>query len=341
MTKEEFQELLRRYKAGNCSEEEIQSIDNWFASIADKNLELSEREKVQMNKRMIAAIRKNLPSSGKQRELKRFIFPIWKVAASLVIITVVTFYFWINRTSVAPVHQFATNQSSGNFIEHNNATKESLTIHLPDSSTVKLEPDAEISYPKKWNDQKREVSLSGEAFFEVVKESERPFYVYGGGIVTKVLGTSFTVNAPKGAESVEVSVHTGKVSVYKSGKKDNTQQSAHATSIVLTPNEKVEYFVNDKQWVTSLVEKPMPLPTSNKSLEFVFSNTPMADIISIIERTYSIDIIIENEASYSCAFTGDVSMMELYDILKVICKSTGTNYEVIGTKILITGKGCL
>jgi hypothetical protein len=49
---------------------------------------------------------------------------------------------------------------------------------------------------------------------------------------------------------------------------------------------------------------------------------------------------MENDATYSCTFTGDVSMMELYDILDVICKSTGTNYEVKGTKLLITGPGC-
>jgi len=128
--------------------------------------------------------------------------------------------------------------------------------------------------------------------------------------------------------------------VYEDVKMDNIQHGVDASGVVLTPNEKVEYFVSDKHWVTSLVGKPKPLPTANKSLEFVFSDTPMTDIIDIMERTYSIDIIIENEASYSCTFTGDVSMMELYDILNVICKSTGTNYEVKGTKILITGKGC-
>ena len=92
--------------------------------------------------------------------------------------------------------------------------------------------------------------------------------------------------------------------------------------------------------MTSLVEEPKALPTANKAVDFVFSDTPINEIIKSIEGTYSIDVIMENDASHSCTFTGDVSMMELYDILDVICKSTGTNYEVKGTKILITGRAC-
>src|SRR5690606_21301685 len=110
--------------------------------------------------------------------------------------------------------------------------------------------------------------------------------------------------------------------------------------VVLTPNERVNYFVNNKHWVTSLVEIPRPLPASNKVVDFVFNNTPLSHIRTLIEQTYSIDIILENEASDFCTFTGDVSMMELYDLLDVICKSTGTKYEVKGTKILITGRAC-
>ena len=340
MTKEEFQEILQRYRAGNCSEEESLSVNSWFTKISDDNLELSDSEKVQVNQRMLSAIRKTLPSSNKQGKLRYFVFPILKVAASL-IITVLVIYVAVNRTSIISVNQVADVQSLSDVMEHKNLTQQILKIQLPDSSIVELKPNAEISYSKKWDAQKREVHLTGEAFFEVIKDSKRPFYVYGGEIVTKVLGTSFSVNAPKEAESIEVSVRTGKVSVYEGAKENNVvQHGIDASGVILTPNEKVEYFVHDKHWVTSLVEEPKPLPSSNKALEFVFSNTPMSDIIDSMERTYSIDIIIESEASYSCTFTGDVTMMELYDILDVICKSTGTNYEVKGTKILITGRGC-
>jgi len=340
MTKEEFQELLQRYKAGRCSTEEIEKINGWFDKISDETLELNEWEKGHMHQRMLSDIRATLPSSRRQRPIFSIGFSLVKVAASITLIALII-YVVVNRTTLVPHEEIAQDQPSTHTMEYKNATAKVEVIRLPDSSTVRLGPHSEISYEKEWTGQQREVHLVGEAFFEVVKDSRRPFYVYGGDVVTKVLGTSFSVKAAKNAKSIEVSVRTGKVSVYEeTPEKKSTQPGNEARGVVLTPNEKVEYFVVDKHWVTSLVEEPKPLPTVNKAQEFVFNSTPMTEIIKSIERTYSIDIILENEASDSCTFTGDVSMMELYDILEVICKSTGTNYEVRGTKILITGRGC-
>jgi len=340
MTKDEFQHLLKRYKEGNCSADEIRKINDWFMAIGDEGLELSNEEKEHVKDRIFSAIRPSIPSVAKVQNVRSLVFSMAKIAASLLIVMLVVYVF-IGRNLITLSNQTASVHSSSDRIEYKNTTTGILKIQLPDSSLVELKPSAEIFYAKKWDAEKREVHLTGEAFFKVVKDAKRPFYVYGGEIVTKVLGTSFSVKAPKNAERIEVAVREGKVSVYEDARKTNSvTHGIEASGVILTPNEKVEYFVEDKHWVTSLVEEPRPLPAINKASEFVFSSTPVSEIVKSIERCYSIDIIIENEASYSCTFTGDVSMMELYDMLEVICKSTGANYEVKGTKILITGKGC-
>ena len=340
MTKEEFQELLKRYKEGSCSLEEIQKINYWFAKISDEDLELNPLEKEQISQRLRSNIRQALPSARKQENIRHSGFLMLKIAASLIIVVLVT-YLLLPRTPVTHSNDIVLVVPSTDQIAHTNDTKDILKVLLPDSSSVELKPNSKISYSKTWDDQKREVHLTGEGFFEVVKDNKRPFYVYGGEVVTKVLGTSFSVKAAENAESIEVAVRTGKVSVYEDAHQAMSSQiGADASGVILTPNEKVEYFVKDNHWVTSLVEEPRPLPSANKAVEFVFSSTPINEIITSIEETYSIDVILEKEASNSCTFTGDVSMMELYDILDVICKSTGTNYEVKGTKILITGRAC-
>ena len=342
MTKEEFHNLLQRYLKGECSLQEIHQVDNWFAKISDESLELNESEKKQVNDRMLSAIRRQLPPAKERDKRKPLPFLMLKIAAGL-LLTLLVAYLLAGRNSAIGLDQEIVQQEPSTVgMEHTqNTTAEILTIQLPDASTVELKPDAEISYAKTWKDQKREVHLTGEAFFDVKKDSQRPFFVYGGEVVTRVLGTSFTVKAAANAESIEVSVKTGKVSVYESAGAESANSIHHdASGVVLTPNERVKYFVSNKHWVTSLVELPMPLPASNKAVDFVFNNTPLSDIRARIEQTYSIDIILENEASDFCTFTGDVSMMELYDLLNVICKSTGTNYEVKGTKILITGRAC-
>lgn len=336
MTKEEFQDLLKRYTEGQCSLEEIEKINQWFARIQDEQRELNEFEKSHVKDRMLATIREKLPSSSSGRPVKRILPTLLKIAATLLLLAVVGYFLF--PSALSPVHENLTaREQSSDSVLMTNVTPEDIMVTLPDSSLVTLSPGAEISYTNNWSEPKREVRLVGEAFFDVVKDSKRPFYVYGGDVVTKVLGTSFTVKAAKDATSIEVSVRTGKVSVYEEAR----QSSAPQSGVILTPNEKVEFFVSDKHWVTSLVQQPKPLPTSNKEVDFVFSDAPLGRIIASIEETYSIDIIAEDEAAYSmCTFTGDVSMMELYDLLDVICKSTGTTYEVKGTKILITGSGC-
>ena len=339
MTKEEFQDLLKRYTAGNCSLEEIEKVNQWFSKIADDKKELNEFERSHVNERILAGVRKKLPSAQPARSISQNSYSIsliLKIAASVLLVAIAG-YFFFPKTLSDGGDQIAHITGAEEFVEVTNPTNDVLSIALPDSSIVRLEPGSEISYSKIWSTPKREVHLIGEAFFDVEKDSRRPFYVYGGDIVTKVLGTSFSVKAAANAESIEVSVRTGKVSVY-----EGTQQARSVQSgVILTPNEKVEFFVTDKHWVTSLVQVPKPLPTSNKEVDFVFSDAPLGEIMARIEQTYSIDIIAENEAAYSkCTFTGDVSMMELYDLLNVICTSTGTAYEVKGTKILITGDGC-
>ena len=341
MTKDEFQKLLKRYKAGSCTSEEIQKINDWFATISNDNLELNNLEKKQVKARILSTIRQPILYVNKEEKTKSPALTMLKIAASVALLMLVA-YVLVDRTVITHSNDVAHTQLSTEMIEHKNTLPTILKITLPDSSSVELKPNAEIFYSKNWDKQKREVHLTGEAFFEVVRDTSRPFYVFGGKIVTKVLGTSFSVNAQKDAESIEVAVRTGKVSVYE-GVPQNTIAAQHGidvTGVILTPNEKVEYFVEDKHWVTSLVASPKPMPTIDIVSEFVFSGTTLEEMVNNIEKSYAIDIIIENETSYTCTFTGDVSKMELYDMLDVICKSIGVNYEVKGTKILITGRGC-
>ena len=91
MTKEEFQELLKRYKEGSCSLEEIQKINYWFAKISDEDLELNPLEKEQISQRLRSNIRQALPSARKQKSIRHSGFLMLKIAASLIIVVLVTY----------------------------------------------------------------------------------------------------------------------------------------------------------------------------------------------------------------------------------------------------------
>src|SRR5690349_17846672 len=100
MTKEEFQELLRRYKVGDCSLDEIQQINNWFNRISKDDLELNEFEKSHVHDRMLSAVRKSLPSQEKQIRKGPTPFFLLKIAASLLLAVLAVYAISRIRQSV-------------------------------------------------------------------------------------------------------------------------------------------------------------------------------------------------------------------------------------------------
>jgi transmembrane sensor len=339
MTQDEFRQLLRRYKEGNCSAEELRKIDVWFGRIADDDRGLPEWEKSRMRQKMLRNMRPHL--KGKERALRADGWRVWKIAASVAAIMLAG-YFFLDEPFVELPPSKTVERLATDLRRIQNTTQEVLGHSLPDGSSVELQPGSQIFYEAKWSGQEREVHLIGDAFFQVVHDPTKPFFVYGGEVITKVLGTSFRVIAPEFGERIEVEVRTGKVSVYEAPSKNAIGKTTDGSGVILTPNEKVQYYVKAGHWVTSLVDSPQPFSgDKDAKTGFIFSGTPVKEVFRYIETGYNIDIIIENESTYTCTFTGDVGKMELYTMLQVICRSIDATYEVKGTKILITGNGCV
>jgi hypothetical protein len=63
--------------------------------------------------------------------------------------------------------------------------------------------------------------------------------------------------------------------------------------------------------------------------------------MAALQQDYGIDIVPENESIYQCLFTGDISQQDLFTKLDMICRATNASYEIVGTRIVIRGRGCL
>ncbi len=337
MNKDQFQDLLNKYTAGQCTAEEAREVDQWFKDIADTKLALEpeklDEERLKILKRIVAQMNRNKVVAFR-------VSVAWKVAASVSIFLLAGYFFYTDKQNEITFTSEGRQHADGKMVVFNDG-KSVQQILLPDSSTAALNPGTKLSYDKIWDGAVREVNLVGEAFFDVRKNPEKPFFVYSGSVVTSVLGTSFSILAPAEAKSIEVMVRTGKVSVY-----DNTsyerdvKNSGIQDGVILMPNEKVKYFLEDKQWVTGLVDKPQPLITENRERDFIFNDTPLNEIIKHVSEYYQIEVIIDTEDALNCSFTGDVAKLELHDMLTIVCESIGAHYEVKGSRILITGNGC-
>lgn len=227
-----------------------------------------------------------------------------------------------------------------------------MLLTLEDSSVITLKPGSSVTYAAHFAPDKREVMLEGEAFFQVAKNPVRPFFVYYGNLVTHVLGTSFNVKIDKVQKKIEVAVRTGRVEVYEksndvSGKQNRPQKEK---GVVITPNQKVIYTIDTKSFEATLVDKPMPLLAHRDNVDtvttvynisketFAFKSERLVDIIKVLEDVYGIDIQVENDHLNNCHFSGDLTRMDLYNKLDIICKTVGASYKITGTSILIKGK---
>lgn len=261
----------------------------------------------------------------------------WKVPA---LIGTVTAFLSVVVMLIHTGHpgKHTTNQSAeSTFTTKTNSSGHPMEIILADQSKITLENESSIRYPQTFaSDDLREVHLTGNAFFEVAKDTSRPFLVYSNGIVTKVLGTSFRIHAPKnGEERSTVEVVSGIVAVYPVGdqKPQEVITKNRVGEVILTRNQKAEYSKTRNNLVTALVDDPIPAVTTQASQRFV--NHPILDILDVLKSDYGIDIIHDDHLFVNRTLTADLSGLTMYQKLDVICQAINAGYEVIDGKIII------
>lgn len=227
--------------------------------------------------------------------------------------------------------------------EQTNNTTGPILIKLSDGSTVQLQPNSRLSYPEHFASDRREVNLSGDAFFEVTKNPARPFLVYAGETVTKVVGTSFRVRAFEQDKMVSVVVRTGRVSVFSRRDFDRQRQKATAqvAGVLLTPNQRATFTRGNEQLAKDLIEEPVPLPSTPQHQELVFDDRPVSEVLTTLESQYGLDIIFDAATLSRCPITTTLSSNEgLHQRLDRICRAIGATYETVDGQLIITSTGC-
>lgn len=260
----------------------------------------------------------------------------WLAAASLLLLLGV----WLYRSNrYLTQYEQLTDQSSTVLSEQVNQSDQPLSVILPDQSTIILQPKSRISFARDFNQQtKREVFLTGDAFFQVTRNPAKPFFVYADELITKVLGTSFWIKAAEAGKQVVVQVKTGKVSVF--ARTDSRANAMRANreleGVVLTPNQQLSFSRDDVRMKKSLVSDPEPL----NSQPLVFKDMPVTDIFIALEQAYGIDIVYDEELLGNCLLTASLSDEPLFEKLTLLCKGIEGHYEVVDAQIVISAKGC-
>jgi transmembrane sensor len=349
MNNKKWHALLLKYREGNCTKEEILKIHLWYESLnADGLAVLNDQERREMEERMLGKL-------ATETALAEHAGPVivrtwWRraavylPAAAAVLIVVSFWVFFGNRGGKQGVTQekMFVQATNSRLITEKNNTDVPKRLTLSDRSTVILEPGASIVFPATFQGDKRTVQLSGNAFFEITRNPDQPFLVYSGKIITRVLGTSFRIKTNAKDKALEVEVVTGKVSVFENREAFSEGDSIdnQDNGVVLTPNQRVTYFPESRHLMTGLVPEPVKASQATQEAKMIFNDEKLEKIAETLQEAYGIEIVFANDRIAHCSFTGDLTDMQLYDKLALVCKSNGADYEVKGTRILINGRGC-
>ncbi|MBN8718060.1 MAG: FecR domain-containing protein [Sediminibacterium magnilacihabitans] len=226
-------------------------------------------------------------------------------------------------------------------------------LTLPDGSQVWLNAGSKLKYDKNYGAGLREVSLSGEAFFDVVKNPAHPFVIHTEKIDIKVLGTAFNVKSYPGEKHTETSLIRGSIEV--------TIRNKSARKIILKPNEKLVIANDDEQQenkasiplhakdnrqepfvaISHLTYEPKDnsvVETSWMENKFIFNSLPFEDLALRCERWFDVSIIINDEVIKKKRFTGAFESETVEQVLKALQLTTPFRYTINKKQINIYSK---
>jgi len=297
-------ELLKKYATKKCSKEETLAVEVWLESYNEFSEVISEEELDSE----IDLIWKNIADDVKPKKKKLFVIKPLKymaVASIALLIGLATFQLLFQTSSIT----------------YQTFKGETNKIVLIDGTVAYLNANTIIKVPKEFNTTNRSITLKGEAYFEVAKDSLHPFVITTSLTKTKVLGTQFNLSAYTNEETV-LTLNEGKVafsSILNPEKK-----------ILILPNEQVVLINNERLNKTNVNAVLFNSWIKNE----LYFNESLSNVFKDLERKYNVIIKTKNPKILNQYYKGYHKNTNLDKVLQKICFVMKLKYEKNGAKII-------
>lgn len=315
-------DIISKILRGKASKEETQQFNFWYDKGIGSEWHIQDhknRSKEQVAAELLQKIRKAThdrisPSPSRKA------FGSWKVAASLTLLVGMGFLV-MKFLEPGPVQPVETR-----FLTFENAKGMIKKVRLPDGSMVSLFHDSKIQAAENFSEN-RLIRLSGEAFFEVERDTLHPFRVQSGSLTTEVLGTSFLVKNPGGNQTETVAVKTGLVKV----------SDASDSVFMLTPNLRLDYSMNNG--AVSSLSGDDPIFSWTRDI-LAFDKTGMSEMVTTLENWYGVTISHNLTLHNTCEISGTYQKQSLEHLLQLIQYSIPVTYQIHGKNVTLNFKNC-
>ena len=317
MNHEKLAELIKRYKSGTATPEEIAMLDKIWSnaeectSLTDQH---TEEQLMSIEREMFSAIKSEIH----KREIhsrKSILFSplLYKVAATVLLLITVSLWWY---------------SSSIRLQETRTAFGEQRTIVLPDQSSVVLNGNSVLRYASNWDENSsREVWLEGEGFFSVIHtKNHQKFVVHGASeLNVEVLGTKFNIKTRQSAS--EVMLAEGKVKLDLGGVDNTRSLFLKPGDLATVRNKKISTQSVNKQHYTSWVENKL-----------FFDQTPLRDLSILLSDTYGLTVTFTDAALESRELSGEISAATEDEILYAIGETLNLKVKRVGKLVSISSK---
>jgi ferric-dicitrate binding protein FerR (iron transport regulator) len=312
-----IQNIFRRYRDNNATREEQQLVDGWYEYYdqeQDITLTPGEADNIKQSIRQKIILSANGPVTAPAPVRRLW----WRYAsaAAAVLVIIAAAAIWLSRPA-------GNDNKSYTYLTTTAGITKKLS--MPDGSTLLVRPGSFITFKTAFDDAAREVTMhNGEVYYEVAKDSSRPFIIHTGKLDVKVLGTSFAVRAINGIREQEVVVKEGRVQV------------SHNTKVlaVLTAGHRLAFDTTTSQFNVQQEESQMAEQFYQGWL--ILNNQSFAELQVLLHNRY--DIILQDpqhkltKAHFSTMFRPQSSIQ---NIMQILCAMHGVSYTINGNVVAI------
>lgn len=322
------EKIIVKFLAGECSEEELRSLNVWLEESEENAHELFTLEELYhlgksdavSEEALLAKAEKQLSQrlgEERKRKLKRTLFHRWMQYAA---IAVGAFFiggigYWFYQAGSRSSESLVT-------VTANETIKE---LMLPDGTKVWLNKNTILQYPCNFEGGERHVYLNGEGFFDVKRNTAKPFIVQSHALQVRVLGTTFNLKSGENGQRAVATLLKGEVEV-----KGNHGEGM----IVLSPGQQAEL---DGMTRRLTVKPAEPGIEGWHDTAFDLNQTDIRTLCKILERAYNVKIIIAPDVDIERTYSGPLKKKEnVAATLDLIKNSIGIKYKVIGENVFIS-----
>lgn len=332
MNKKEFRKLVQKYLNGVATAEETQALEEYYQVFQDEAdaTDLMDDEEVSS---LEARLKDNI--SSRLRTPERPVVPVFRswyfqAAAIFLVLSGIAGTFFFSRN-----HKDKGNTTVAQAVSTERKSPNRF-VTLPDGSTVVLHGKSSLTLGTKFNKTTREVTLVGEAYFDVAhlgsdqnKKADVPFIITTGNVKTTVLGTAFNIKAWQDQKEVVITVTRGKVRVENESK----------LLAILTENKQVVFNTATRHSGEKVVKANETVAWAQADM--TFDALPFGELATRLEKRYDVNISFKNPALKQCTITGRFSGTEtIEEVFRILSTTSNTTFSINGRELVIDGDKC-